>query len=183
MTEDRDWPSIDVLYTEIRDAVARQIDQSRALDAKANFVFGSASLLTAGAVALRNATATAQGALHGSWSIGFVHVGKAHTVNLVLLGALGAFAAVIFCSLKGYWLREFLVTPGPAEKAQTLILKWSIEPPDDTKAMLMKSRLDYDLPENEKHLASKITWTRRSFIALAIETVLLLVMATFQVFL
>lgn len=179
--DQEDWPSLDVIYAEVKDRVALQIDQSQSLDSKANFVFGSASLVIAALAALRNAAKPAPGHSLGRWDLFGWHLDKMLMVNVVTASALATFVGVVFCSMMAYRVHDFLVTPAPLAGAQNLMRFWSAHRPDITKAMLTESRINRDLPTNQAVIDRKAMWTKFALYGLMVEGLLLFAVAVVQV--
>jgi hypothetical protein len=50
--ENVDWPSLDEVYTEVKDRISSQNDRNKTIDGKANFGLAAATLLTAGVTGL-----------------------------------------------------------------------------------------------------------------------------------
>ncbi len=150
------WPSLELIYDEIKGRLTYQVAQIGALDTKANFGLGSATLLTAGVATLGET------------------VGTSFIAALLTIAALAVYVLVIvivfsFCA---YRLRPWSVTPNPRQVLDDAA-SWSEE---ETRARLAKQRVE-DFERNEREISIKAMWVRRTLYALMFEGALLLLIA------
>jgi hypothetical protein len=145
------WPSLDLIYDEIKGRLAYQQTQIGALDAKANFGLGSASLLTAGITALQTAS---RPSLLG---------------DVLTAGALAVYVLVIVFSFCAYRLRSWSVTPNPRQVLEDAA--GCLE--EETRARLAKQRVA-DFERNEREISIKAMWVRCELYALLAEGVVLM---------
>jgi hypothetical protein len=149
------WPSADVIYEELRHRVALQLEQVDSLDGKANFVLGSASLLTAGVAALRNAAEPTAGQAPERWCVLGWNAEAMTLVNIVIACAFAAFVGVVWCSFQAYRVRTFTVTPEPIAGAGLVFQQYLGRPEGDTKVMLSNSRVRHDSPTMKSRSRAK----------------------------
>jgi hypothetical protein len=173
---------VEIVHDELRERVALQLAQIDSLDGKANFVLGSASLLTAGAAALGSAIETSDGVTPNRWCIFGWNAEVETLANVVIAGAFAAFVAVVICAYQAYRVRIYTVTPDPTTGAALLLDTYMARPKGDTMAMLASARKQDDLPNNEAQIKDKVRWTTWALKALLVESALLLTMAVLEVF-
>ncbi len=177
------WPSVDVVYAELKDRVALQLAQADTLDNKSNFGLGSAALLTAGVAALRNASEPAIGKEVERWCLFGWILPVTVLVTWITVGAFAAFVAVVWCSYQAYKVRTFTISPSIGKAGTEHLLDVALHrPPNHTKVLMSHHRVVEDLFQNERQIERKTRWTAWSLIALVVEAVLLLTMSVLEAF-
>ncbi|MEA2514734.1 MAG: hypothetical protein QOJ59_4223 [Thermomicrobiales bacterium] len=168
--------SVDVLYEEMKRSEDAQSAQISALDGKANFSLGSATLLTTGVAALRTALESSNGTdPGGTLDLLLIEPSAATVTNWLVISSVVAYLVVLISSYKAYTLRGYSLVPQP----QTLIDEYKGEEGPFTKARLAAARASA-IAENAPTINSKVTWTRRALRSLFIEGVLLLAITLVQ---
>lgn len=152
------FPSLDLVFDLTRERLSAQLTSVDSLDTKANFVLGSATLLTA-------AAATIQGLSHYDSAVRFV----------AILVAMSLYLAVIFTSFRAYMIRVYHQAPDPAALEGYM---WEqLEP---TKGTLLKEMVGcYN--DNKEEIARKVWWLRWALRAFGAEAVLLSILALLEV--
>lgn len=172
-----DWPSLDVVYEEVQDAIAAQNERLKTIDTKANFGLVAGTLLTAGVTGLGRALVEAGNIVASPrWLIGDNTLHASQVVDAVTVLSLLAYAAIAVCAYVAYKLRTFKEAPQP----QRLIEKYVYEDPNITKAAITKQRAK-NYENNETQIELKAKWTNLAMVFLIVEAFLLLVIAVVQV--
>lgn len=153
------WPSLNLIYDEIKGRLAYQQAQIGSLDGKANFGLGSATLLTAGIATLHST------------------VKPSPLVNILTVVAFLVYVFVLVFSFCAYRLRTWSVTPNPRQLLDDAT-DW---PEEKTRACLAQQRVE-DFERNESEIAIKATWVRRALYALIAEGAVLLLIAIVHLF-
>lgn len=91
------YPSLDIVLDLTREKLASQLSYVDALDTKASFVLGSATLLTAAAVAVRGTT-------HGAPGLAWLG-----------LLAIGLYVFVVSTAMGAYLTRQYEQAPNPMD--------------------------------------------------------------------
>lgn len=154
-----DFPSMDTVVDFTREKLSAQLAHADSLDTKANFVLGSATLLTAAAVALRSSASHI--------SLGFMHV-----LGVI---AMVVYLAVVFASLSAYMTREYHQAPNPVE-LEPYIWEEPLKTKGDTLREMVKA-----YKENKTILQNKARWLKWSLLGFGLEAVLLAVLAIAQI--
>jgi hypothetical protein len=140
--------SLSVLYDYAQNFIQQQLSQADALDTKASFVLGSASLLAAGVVAFQQALGSVGASL------------KTHNYSEILVVAPTAasillFLAVVICSWLAFSMRNY-ATIGHLRYMWNTYLTAS---EDETKYRILSTLLSAS-DNNTKELNSKVRWTK-----------------------
>ena len=152
-------PSLNLVFDLAQEQLANQLSWVDTLDTKANFVLGSATLLVAGAAALRGATGDAR-----------------LIVYCVAALAMMLYGVVIFAAYRAYTTREYNRAPDPSNGLEEYI--WADT--QRTKATVLGEIIEA-YSANKKIIANKARWLRRALKAFCVEAVLLAVFAVLQV--
>lgn len=152
------FPSLDLVFDLTRERLSAQLASVDSLDTKANFVLGSATLLTA-------AAATVQGLSHYDSAVRFV----------AIIFAMLLYLAVIFTSFRAYMVRGYHQAPDP-----TALEGYMWEQLETTKGTILKEMVGcYN--DNKKEIARKVWWLRWALRAFGAEAVLLSILALLEV--
>lgn len=152
--------SAELIHAELKGRLNEQNAQIATLDSKANFGLGSASLLTAGIIALQTSVQ-----------------GRGFLVNLLTSACLGAYIVVVWFSYQAYRLRTFATPPKPAPFAR----KYMYYHPDVTREHLI-SELINAYSRNLRPIRDKIRYTELLHKALLAEATLLMLIACAEIF-
>lgn len=152
--KEESFPSLDIVLDFTRERQSAQLQLTTDLDSKANFVLGSATLLTTAAIALRNATS--------SW-------------RWLEVVAILVYCVVVFSSFMAYRVREYAQAPDPVALESNMH-----EAVVKTKGEILREMVRaYDT--NKTAIRRKTAWLKWSFVAFMIEVVLLAALAFAQV--
>jgi len=169
-------PSLDLIYDLITGRIVEQNTQIAALDGKANFGLGSATLLITAATGLRAGLVTArQAGRTGDITVLSLAINPTRLVDWLTLGAFVAYLLVITCAYNAYALRRYTIVPEP----EPLQRKYMGEPAHKTKETVVAG-LTKAFGENEALVGRKVAWTRWALRALFLEALLLLLMTVVQ---
>jgi hypothetical protein len=156
-----DLPSLEFVLKQTQEQLKHQWDRAKALDAKANFVLGSASLIT-GLTALQTNALAAN-----------IHLGQSGIPHngLGLLSVLGAvlsvlafvaFVVVVYLAYQGYRVRTFTIAPDP-ENLQHYPIVPLRETQEEVLGELVRSFVVTEQQIDQK--AIWITWALRVLLA------------------
>ncbi len=173
-------PSLDLAFEEAKRLIAAQDAQLAALDGKANFGLGSATLLTAGVAALRSSMNNVEEAAQVSGQPNMLTVRSFEVdwltvANGLTIAALGVYAWVVLSALSAYGLRKYENAPDP----QKLLARFLNKPEHETKRKIVEELADA-FATNAEHAAAKVKWTRRVIWGLLAEAVVLVGIAAVQ---
>jgi hypothetical protein len=159
------YPSLDIALDLTREQLAAQQTQAGALDSKAGFVLGSASLLTGVLVAFRPATGLAS------------YPEPLPTVAHYLpFAAIVTYLVVISTSYRAYSLRRYQVVANPRK----LYFHYLRKPAWRTKGTVLRTMLIV-YARNERTLRAKVRWARAALAALTLEAIIVALILIAQV--
>lgn len=151
-------PSLDIALDLARDRTTAQLGAIDALDAKANFVLTSASVVVATSLAVGG-----NAALFAS-SAALARVVRVVLLFFVILIYLG----IVACVFKAYKARDYKQAPVPRKLHE----KYIHRPASQTKEYMLMALSDvYDA--NAVAIKNKALWTNRALKALVVESAVL----------
>jgi drug/metabolite transporter superfamily protein YnfA len=143
----RAMPSLDLGLDLMRDNLAQQMSQADALDTKAGFILGSASLITGVLVAWHKLPLGAPGIVQWLPAI-----------------AIAVYAAVVTCAAFAYFVREYSLSPGPVTIRDKFVF-WELpESKDEIFHGMVLAWL-----RNSKQIGLKLHWLELAFIAFGVQ--------------
>jgi hypothetical protein len=175
--ENVDWPSLDEVYTEVKDRISSQNDRNKTIDGKANFGLAAATLLTAGVTGLSKVVgdvATKSNVGQRDFILFHAHLGT--VADWITVASLAVYGMAAISAYMAYHLRAFRESPKP----QRLVEHYVNQDPRITKATITRE-LAKDYAFNEDVIDEKVKWTNRTMVFLIVETALLLLIALIQV--
>lgn len=152
-------PSLDVVYEYVKDQVGVQNDQINALDGKAGFILGSASLLTAGAASFQAVLSDSSSKLLANGLNPFVLQG-------ITVLALVFYLLVVYSSYQAYKLRSY---PSVGD-VRLLRNKYEAKSVEATKGSLLDTMLIV-IQYNHELIDDKANWLQRALILFVIEAI------------
>lgn len=159
VTNAANLPSLDVAFDLARERTASQLETVDALDAKANFILTSASVVVATSIAVGG---IASAMVSQSW----VRVVRILPLFLVAL----AYIAVVILVYQAYKVRGYERAPKP----RILLDDYLHQSDQTTKEDMVRALADvYDT--NAHTIESKALWTNRALQALVVQSILLAV--------
>lgn len=173
------WPSLDLVF----DAVRVQVDDQRgliaALDNKAGFSLGAASILTGGIGTLAASLAALSSNRTASMKylrLGLFDVSASQLIVITILLTFLAYLFVVYTAYQAYKLRRY--ASGPDVTA--LATKYVYEAPSETKGAMISSMVR-GYQENQKVIAKKTTWVNWTIRAIAVEAGGALIIGALQI--
>lgn len=157
-------PSLELALDLTREQLAAQKDQGTALDTKAGFVLGAASLLTSALTSYKPSAALSE----------YPPVVQVVAPYMTFV-AIGVYALVVLSSFRAFTLRRYQRAPRPRrlyDTYMTLPLVW-------TQGTVLRTMVAV-YESNERILRSKVRWTRAALIALAFEAFVVGLMLVIQ---
>jgi len=176
-----DSPSLNVIFDAVKERVEDQKGRIAALDTKAGFTLGAATILTGGISTLTAGLAGFTGDEAKPMKhidLGAGSLSAQQIVALVVALILAAYAFLVFTTFQAFRLRSFAIAPEPT----TLRKEWSSESEQSTKAGLVDAMV-YAFETNKDTIKGKTTWTNRAILAIVLEASLTLVVGMLQLWL
>ncbi len=157
-------PSLDLILAELKGRSDTTGSQITALDGKASFVLGSASLLAAGVASFQGTLTGYSGnrlicALGG---LPCLSATPATFVHIVTLIAALIYTIVVYASWKAYKIRPY------AAIKPTRLQRYAAHDDYATKVVLIQ-HLVQGYKEDEANIKEKVEWTQRALLAFLIE--------------
>ncbi|MBA2520827.1 MAG: hypothetical protein H0V24_14275 [Chloroflexia bacterium] len=182
--ENKDWPSIDVVFEQIEEMVKTQNDRLKTIDTKANFGLAAATLLTAGVTGLGRALADSGQRVAASgrdvalphWPVFGGEVPVNSITDGVTIISLVMYALIALSTYLAYRIRTYREVANPKRLMDVYLYK----EPAYTKAAIANQRAK-NFGSNEAKINDKATWVNRAMILLVGEAALLVVIAIVQV--
>lgn len=137
-----EYPSLDLLFSETRDMLIRQLDRIEALDTKAGLLLGFDALVITSVVGLLSE-------LSGASSARWPPCGLLIVVCVVLLGLIAVVASFVF-AVKGFGVQDYNDVVNP----RTSFDKWKDWTQRQTK-MQLRANLEESYELNEQRLKKK----------------------------
>ncbi len=145
--------ALDLLYTETRDRVVRQLEDNRSLSTKASVVTGFAGAIPAGAIAL----------LPNLGDVAALLAPFPKAPILIPLGGLGLLATLLSlsCGIAAYWCRQYreILDPRAAYKEFQSVSEY------DAKVQLLHTMID-TYEKNQKQIDRKAALVKWSLLML-----------------
>jgi len=162
-----DYPSLDIILDFTRDQLAAQHSYASALDSKAGFVLGSASLLSGLLVAWRPPQSDVQYPL----ALQALVEALPGFVTALPLVVIGIYLFVIATAYRAYSLHSYKDVPNP----KVLYPEYLKTDEFSTKGTVLATMVSaYN--SNERTLKGKVFWTRAALLALLVEALVVAVM-------
>lgn len=163
-----EFPSLHLAFDLVQNRVSAQIEQARALDAKANFALGSATALLGAALVMQAALISTQSA---TCIVPFLNLSPIMMHALLLLPLLIIYMVAVIIGFFAYKTRLYRLTPDPRELVEAYVKKKIEE--EQTKAVLLSTTVEV-FEGNEKKLLRKAQFVDASLLVLLIEALLLI---------
>ncbi len=174
MSEKDIFPSLDLIFELMKEAIAGQREQVNSLDSKANFILGSATAFVSAALVLQAVLLTPS-TVRTSSAISCPILANKFLHTLPLLGVLLMYLCVLFAAYLAYKVRTYKQAPNPDELYNTYL----VQEESKTKAEIFEAmRHAYKL--NTHTIEKKTLLLKVSFILLGGEALALIVYVVFQ---
>lgn len=172
MTYSNSAPSLDVVFDYVKIYSESQDTQISALDSKAGFVLGSASLLTTGVSVFQSSSLSASAQLVIR---GIIPVWSYWLVFSLLCLALITYALSVLTAYQAYKVQGY----STISEIKLLRDKYIDEAPDVTKQALLDTMVEA-VEINKVKVENKAVWTKRSLVLLGVEAVFVAILISVQ---
>ncbi len=176
-----DSPSLDIIFEAVKERVDDQKGRIDALDGKAGFTLGAATILTGGIGTLTTGLAGFTGKDAKPMKYIDLYVGSLSANQLVAIVValiLPAYVYMVYTTFQAFKLRPFANAPNPTRLRDA----WQTEPEKSTKAGLVDAMVTA-FERNSVTIADKTNWTNRAILAIALEAGLALMVGVLQLWL
>jgi len=172
------WPSRDLVFDSVKARAEEQFGLIDALDGKATFTLGAASVITGGVGTLITGLAVFTGKEAKEMKYLNIGIGNPSAKEASIAAVIVVFAAylyVVITTYKAYNLRRFAIVPEPRRLAENLLTA----PEEASKDVIIESLVNA-FEKNKVQIENKTKWTRRSLHGIAVEAALTLVVGGLQ---